>query len=207
MKIGIIGAGNIGATLAKLLVERDHEVIIANSRGPQTLAGLVESLGPRASAATVEEAAQAGEVVIEAIPFGKVATLPAAALAGKVLITASNYYPGRDGPMDLGGLTHSEYVHRQVPQAHVAKAFNTIYFEHLRVEGDRAKPAAQRRVIPFAASDGKAEAAAREIIEQLGFGALWLGALDAVKGIAEPGDRLYNKQLTLAEAEAILAER
>lgn len=206
MKIGIIGVGNIGGTLAALLVQRGHEVVIANSRGPQTLSERVAALGPRATADTVEGAARAAELVIEAIPFGRVSTLPADALADKVLVTAANYYPGRDGEVDLGGLTQSEHVHRQVPGAHVAKAFNTIYFEHLRVQGDSSKPMAERRVIPMAASDDVARTAARALVEELGFGVLDLGPLSAARGIAEPGDLLYNQDLTLAEAEAKLAE-
>ena len=137
MKIGIIGSGNIGGTLARLLLKAGHEVVVANSRGPETLSGLVAQLGPGASAATVEEAARMGEVVIEAIPFGKVDSLPRAELDGEVLISASNYYPRRDGDIDLGGLTQSEYLHSLLPKTHIAKAFNTIYWEHLGAEGDR----------------------------------------------------------------------
>ena len=204
MKIGIIGSGNIGASLARLLVGVGHEVVIANSRGPESLAGLVSELGDRATAATVEDAARQGELVIEAIPFGKLDTLPAEPLAGKVLISAANYYPGRDGEIDLGGVTQTEYLHRMLPKTHLAKAFNTIYFEHLRVEGDSSKPLEQRRVLPFAASDDTARAAAKSLIEELGFGPLDLGPLSAVAGISEPNDTLYNKQLSLADAKVVL---
>jgi len=204
MKIGIIGAGNIGASLARLLIDAGHEVLIANSRGPESLRGLVGELGDRASAATPEQAADQGELVIEAIPFGRLDTLPADALADKVLISAANYYPGRDGEMDLGGVTQTEYLHGLLPRTHVAKAFNTIFFKHLQVEGDASKPLEQRRVLPFAASDETARAAAQSLIEELGFGPLDLGALSAVAGISEPDGSLYNKQLTLAEAKAEL---
>lgn len=204
MKIGIIGAGNIGASLARLLVGVGHDVVIANSRGPESLAGLVAELGERASAGTPEQAAKHGELVIEAIPFGKLDTLPADALAGKVLISAANYYPGRDGEIDLGGVTQSEYLHRKLPNTQLAKAFNTIYFQHLRVEGDASKPLEQRRVLPFAASDDAARDAAKSLIEELGFGPLDLGPLSAVAGISEPDGTLYNKQLTLAEARAAI---
>ena len=146
-------------------------------------------------------------MVIEAIPFGKVHTLPRAELDGKVLITAANYYPGRDGEIDLQGLTESEYLHRLLPNTHIAKAFNTIYWEHLRVEGDTSKPAQERRVLPFAASDSKAESVARQIIEELGFGALFLGDLASVRGQSEPDGRLYNKQITLAQAQSMLADK
>lgn len=204
MKIGIIGSGNIGATLARLLVKLGHEVVIANSRGPESLSELISELGAGAKAATAEDAAKQGEIVIEAIPFGKLDTLPKDALAGKVLISAANLYPGRDGDIDLGGVTQTEYLQKLLPDTKIAKAFNTIYFEHLAHEGDPSKPMAERRVIPFAARDSEAETAARSIIEELGFGALFLGDFPKVRGISEPGDRLYNKQLSLSEAQSML---
>ncbi|HZD38531.1 MAG TPA: NAD(P)-binding domain-containing protein, partial [Actinomycetes bacterium] len=97
MRIGIIGSGNIGSTTARLFVDAGHEVAIANSRGPQTLTGLVGSLGERARAATAEQAAEFGEVVVVAIPFGRYRHLPADQLAGKIVADATNYYPARDG--------------------------------------------------------------------------------------------------------------
>lgn len=207
MRIGIIGAGNIGESLATLLVRAGHEVVIANSRGPDSLADLVGALGERASAATVADAARIADVVIEAIPFGKLDTLPKEELAGKVLITAANYYGARDGELDFGGRTQSEYLHAKLPRTHVAKAFNTIWFQHLRVEGDTSKPMEARRVIPFAASDREAEEAARTIIESLGFGPLFLGDLSQTRDVSEPGGLLYNKQLTVAEATQLLTTR
>ncbi|MAG35028.1 MAG: NADP oxidoreductase, partial [Dehalococcoidia bacterium] len=184
-----------------------HEVVIANSRGPESLGELIAKLGPGASAASVSEAARQGDLVIEAIPFGKVHTLPRAELEGKVLITAANYYPGRDGEIDLGGLTESEYLHRLLPKTHIAKVFNTIHWEHLRVEGDTSKTLAERRVLPFAASDVQAESRARQLIEELGFGPLFLGELAQVRGLSEPDDLLYNKQLTLAQAQSLVAAK
>jgi predicted dinucleotide-binding enzyme len=136
-----------------------------------------------------------------------VQTLPRAELAGKVLITASNYYPGRDGEIDLGGLTQSEYLHRLLPETHVAKVFNTIYWEHLRVEGDTDKPLPDRRVLPFAASDTQAESVARRLVEELGFGPLFLGNLAQTRGLSEPGGTLYNKQMTLAQAQQAVEGR
>jgi len=204
MKVGIIGSGNIGGTLAGLLVDAGYEVLLANSRGPESLAALVEQLGPRAAAVTVREASRDGDIVIEAIPFGKLHSLPRAELEGKVLLTASNYYPGRDGEIDLGGLTQSEYLHDLVPTTHLAKVFNTIYWEHLRVEGDTHKPLAERRALPFVATDDQAESVARQLIEELGFGPLFLGELPKARGVSEPGGTLYNKQLTLAQAERLI---
>ncbi len=204
MKIGVIGSGNIGGTLASLLLKAGHEVVIANSRGPESLSELVAKLGRGASAASVEEAASSGDVVIEAIPFSKLDTLPRAELEGKVLVTASNYIPRRDGELDLGGLTQSEYLHRLVPKTPIAKVFNTIYWEHLLAEGSTSKALAERRVLPFAASDAQAESVGRQLIEELGFGPLFLGDLAGVRGLSEPGDPLYNKQLTLAQAQSMI---
>src|SRR4051794_10068703 len=96
MRIGVIGSGRIGATFTRLAVEAGHEVAIANSRGPESLADLVAELGARAE--TVEGAAQFGEVVLVAIPFHGYDGLPAAAIAGRIVIDANNYYAGRDGP-------------------------------------------------------------------------------------------------------------
>src|SRR5215213_3697423 len=104
VKIGIIGAGNIGANAARLFAEAGHEVVISNSRGPETLSELVEEIGAGVRAVTLEEAADSGDVVLEAIPFGRFEELPADRLAGKIVIDASNYYPGRDGEIDLDGL-------------------------------------------------------------------------------------------------------
>ena len=204
MKIGIIGSGRIGGTLASLLLKAGHEVVIANSRGPESLGELIAKLGPRASAASVREAARTGDIVVEAIPFGKVHTLPRAELEGKVLITAANYNPGRDGEIDFGGLTQSEYLHRLLPKTHIAKVFNTIHWEHLPVEGDTSKALAERRVLPFAASDAQAESVARQLIEELGFGPLFLGELAQARGLSESHDTLMNKQFTLAQAQSVV---
>src|SRR5947207_704896 len=138
MKIGIIGAGHIGGTAARLFVDAGHDVVISNSRGPETLRDLIAQLGPKARAATAEEAARSGEVVLIAIPLKDYTTLPAAELRGKVLVDAMNYYPERDGhiaPLDSGESTSSELVAARLPGARVVKAFNTIWFEHLKTKG------------------------------------------------------------------------
>ena len=94
MRIGVIGAGHIGGTLAKLFVDAGHEVAVSNSRGPETLASLVEELGEPGQAATVADAARFGDVVVVAIPMGRYRQVPSDAVAGKVVIDANNYYPG-----------------------------------------------------------------------------------------------------------------
>ncbi|HNP74263.1 MAG TPA: NAD(P)-binding domain-containing protein [Kouleothrix sp.] len=206
MRIGIIGAGHIGATLARLLVGAGHEVAISNSRGPESLAGLVGALGAGAHAATVADAAAFGELVIEAIPFGRYATLPAPALAGKIVVTASNYYPQRDGTIDLGGRAQSELLTGHLAGARVVKAFNTIWYQHLQTQGDRSKPLEARRVIFLSGDDPAAKQVVADLVEQLGFGPLDLGALrDSAQ--QEPGAPIYNNDLTVAEARNMLAQR
>ena len=205
MRIGIIGAGNIGATLAQLLVNVGHEVTISNSRGPDTLRDLVRTLGSNAHAATVAEAAAFGDVVIEAIPFGRYRDLPADQLAGKIVVTASNYYPQRDGVLDLGGRAQSELIAAHLPGARVVKAFNTIWSEHLKRQGDTTKPLDHRRVIFLAGDDAAAKQIVIGLIIEIGFGPLDLGSLhDSVQ--QEPDTPIYNQDMTVAEARTVLAQ-
>ncbi len=206
MKIGIIGTGNIGGTLAGLLLDAGYEVLLANSRGPESLVDIVAELGAGAFAGSVRDVSSKSDVVIEAIPFGKLHTLPRLELDGKILITAANYYPARDGEIDLGAGTQTEYLQRLLPETHIAKAFNTIYYMHLRTEGDTSAPVEARRVLPFAATDETAATAARELTDALGFGPLYLGDLPSARGLSETNDLLYNKQMTLAEAQRALDE-
>jgi predicted dinucleotide-binding enzyme len=127
MNIGIIGSGNIGATAARLFADAGHEVAVSNSRGPESLVPLVKEIGPRGRAATVEDAADFGELVLVAMPFFAYETLPAEPLAGKVVVDAMNYYERRDGRIDFDGLTSSEVVARHLPNSRLVKAFNTMY--------------------------------------------------------------------------------
>src|SRR5581483_2504 len=144
MKIGVIGAGNIGSTAATLFVRAGHEVWIANSRGPESLGALAQEIG--ATPVTVEEACAAGDVVLVAIPLARYRELPVEPLAGKIVIDANNYYPSRDGQiaeLDDGSTTSSELLARHLSGARIVKAFNTIYFAHLAEQGDTARPREQ----------------------------------------------------------------
>jgi predicted dinucleotide-binding enzyme len=168
--------------------------------GPDSLADAVKELGERASAAKVSQTVERADVVVEAIPFGALDSLAGLPWEGKVLLSASNYYADRDGSIDLDGRTQAEYTASVVEGARVAKIFNTIYFEHLRTQGDPDRSLAKRRVLPFVADDSQAARAATELALELGFGPLFLGGLEATRGLAEPGDKLYNKEITLAQA-------
>src|SRR6478735_3806910 len=95
--IGLIGAGHIGSQLARLAVQHGYDVVVSNSRGPDTLRDLVKELGPRARAATPAEAAEAGDLVVVTVPLKNIGDVPVAPLAGKIVIDTNNYYPERDG--------------------------------------------------------------------------------------------------------------
>ena len=205
MNIGIIGAGNIGANAARLFAAARHEVALSNSRGPETLASLVEEIGPRASAVTVEEAAEFGEVVFEAIPFKDYETLPAGPLAGKVVVDAANYYEGRDGPIDFGGLTSSELLARHLPNTHLVKAFNTMYYETLASEGHPDAPPEGRLVLFVAGDDGEAKATVSRLIEEIGFTPIDTGSLREGGRKQQPGSPIYNRAMTPGEAREALA--
>lgn len=205
MNIGIIGAGHIGGTTAKLFVEAGHSVAISNSRGPETLRDLVAELGPNARAVTPEEAARFGEVVLLAIPLKDYLTLPADELRGKVVIDAMNYYPNRDGryeSLDSGRSTSSELVASHLRGARVVKAFNTIWFEHLRTKGNKSAPVDARRVIFVSGDDAEAKGIVSRLIEEIGFGPYDLGQLrDSAE--QQPDGDVYNKDITVAAARAI----
>jgi len=204
MRIGIIGAGNIGATVARLWLKAGHEVAISNSRGPDTLQTLVAELGNSAQALTLEDAARFGEVVLEAIPFGHYASLPAALLKGKILISAANYYPQRDGQIDLGGLSQSEFIAQHLPGVRLVKAFNTIYFKHLAQMGDTALPLDERIAIYVASDDAEAKATVSKLIEEIGFAPVDTGSLRESTR-QEPGSAIYNQPMKAKEARQILA--
>ncbi len=203
MKIGIIGAGHIGATAAKLFAIARHEVALSNSRDPKTLSDTVLDIGYGVVAATAEEAATFGDVVLEAIPFGRYRDLPADALTGKVVMSASNYYPERDGEIDFHGLTQTGLIAEHLLGAKVVKAFNTVFWQHLRDQGDVSKTLDERRAILIAGDDAAAKTLVTELIEGLGFAAVATGTL-AESSVQEPGADVYAKDLTAREAREMI---
>jgi predicted dinucleotide-binding enzyme len=177
--IGLIGSGHIGSTVARLAVDAGHEVVLSNSRGPDTLADLVEQLGPRARAATPAEAATAGEIVVVTIPLKAYRDVPVEPLRGKVVIDTNNYYPQRDGhiaELDDGSATSSELLQAHLPGSRVVKAFNNIQFGHLgtlqRPAGDR-----ERSVLAIAGDDRAAKQTVAEFLDSLGYDAYDVGPL------------------------------
>ncbi len=177
--IGLIGAGNIGSTVARLAVDAGHDVVLSNSRGPETLADLVADLGPRARAATAAEAAAAGDVVVVTVPLKAYREVPVEPLAGKVVIDTNNYYPQRDGQiaeLDDESTTTSELLQAHLPTSKVVKGFNNIYFEHLRA---LARPAGdpERSVLAIAGDDAAAKQSVTAFLDSLGYDAHDVGPL------------------------------
>ena len=208
MRIGMVGAGNIGGTLATLFTRVGHDVALANSRGPETLAGVVAELGPRAHAATVADAAAFGELVVVATPLSAYPTLPADAFAGRIVVDANNYYPSRDGhiaELDARSTTSTELLARRLPGARVVKAFNTINFAHLRDRGRPDAPAADRYAIPIAGDDAAAKAMLTGLIDEIGFSAVDTGTL-ADSWRQEPGAPVYGAEVQPDQAVALIAQ-
>lgn len=208
MKIGIVGAGMIGGTLATLFTRAGHEVALANSRGPETLADTIGELGPNAHAATAAAAASFGEVVVVAIPLKAYTALPVEPFAGRIVVDADNYYPQRDGQiaeLDAKTATSTGLLARRLDGARVLKAFNTIYFEHLRDRGDTGAPAAERFSIPIAGDDAEAKATLTDLIDQIGFSAVDTGLL-ADSWRQEPDTPVYGAEVQPDQAVALIAE-
>jgi predicted dinucleotide-binding enzyme len=177
--LATIGSGLIGGTVAALAVTAGYDVVLSNSRGPATLAGLAAELGPRARAATAAEAAAAGDLVLVSVPVLAYAALPAGALAGRVVLDTGNYYPGRDGQiaaLDAGELIDSEYLASQLPGALVVKVFNNIFYKHLL---NLARPAGapDRSALPIAGDDAAAKAASAGFIDAIGYDTVDAGLL------------------------------
>ena len=210
MKIGILGAGHIGKALARLLAEAGHEVGISNSRGPDsvvegagTLRDLAQQLGHGVKAFNNEDAARFGELVIETIPFGKYMDMPGVPMEGKIVIDTANYYPERDGQIDLGGLSESAFIARHLPQSRVVKAFNTIAAAHLEAQGDASRPLNERRAIFIAGDDQEAKNVVTKLIEEIGFAAVDTGSLEDSK-VQQPGTAIYGPDLSADQARTEL---
>lgn len=207
MKIGVIGAGYIGASSAKLFTEAGHEVAIANSRGPETLADVVKEIGSNIKAVTVEEAAKFGDIVMVSIPLGRYKELPAEAFDGKIVIDTNNYYPSRDGQiagLDENKTTSSEMLAEHLKGAKIVKGFNTIWYEHLKTQGDKDLPREERRAIFIAGDDAEAKDAVAKLINEIGFAAVDTGDLRDGGASQQPGTAIYNRDITAREAEALL---
>ncbi len=177
--IGLIGAGQIGSQLARLGVAHGYDVVISNSRGPETLRGLIAELGPKSRAVTPSEAAKSGDIVVVTIPLKAYRSVPAELLAGKVVIDTMNYYPSRDGhipELDDESTTTSELVQSHLAKSKVVKAFNHIYAADLTTDG-RPAGTKNRRALVIAGDDEEAKQAVTQLIDQFGFDTVDAGPL------------------------------
>lgn len=207
MKIGIIGAGNIGGTLARRLTALGHDVSIANSRGPETLAGLAAETGARA--VPVREAALGADVVVVTVPEGRIQSLPTGVLSeakpGVAVIDTGNYYPRRDGRIDgiEAGLPESSWVAQQLGRT-VIKAFNNIRAQHLLEQG-RPAGTPGRIALPVAGDDEAAKAVVLRLVDELGFDPIDAGSL-AESWRQQPGTPVYIADLDADSVRRGLAE-
>lgn len=204
--IGFIGSGHIGGQLARLAVAHGYAVVMSNSRGPETLAGLVDELGPGARAATPEEAATAGDLVVVTVPLKAYRDVPAAPLDGKVVIDTNNYYFERDGhiaELDDGSTTVSEMLQAHAPGARVVKAFNNITAADLTTTGSPAG-SPDRRALPIAGDDAEAKTLVSELLDEFGFDAVDAGPL-ADSWRYERDQPAYGVPMTVAEVPVKLA--
>jgi len=208
MRIGIIGAGNIGSALARRLTALGHDVSIANSRGPETLAELASETG--AKPVTVEQAARSGDLVIVTIPQKNISKLPSGLFNGVpdtlVVVDTGNYYPQqRDGRIDAieNGATESRWVADRLGRP-VVKVFNTIYARHL-LERGKPKGAAGRIALPVAGDDRGAKDVVFQLLDEMGFDAVDGGSLDE-SWRQQPGTPIYGADLDAAGARKALSE-
>jgi len=207
MKIGIIGAGEIGGTLTRRLTKLGHDVSVANSRPPETLADLARDTG--ANPVTARDAARAGKLVIVTIPEGKIPNLPRDLFAGVredvVVVDTGNYYPQRDGRIDdiENGMIESRWVSTQLRRP-VIKAFNTMNYKRL-LECGRAKQTPGRIALPIAGDDQRAKQTVMQLVDELGFDPIDDGGLDD-SWRQQPGTPVYDVDRDAAGVTQALKE-
>lgn len=205
--IGIIGAGEVGSHIAKAAIDVGHHVVIANSRGPETLAPLIEVLGPNARADTAAGAAAAGDFVIIAVPLKMQNDMPTDALADKVVIDTNNYMAWRDGHfpiVDSYEKSEHELRQEQLPRSRVAKAFTHIQAPRILTWG-RPKGAPDRLAMATSSDYADAIETVRDLYDQFGFDTVSVGPLSESWRIT-PGQPAWKQERhTIAELEANLA--
>ncbi|MFJ3717606.1 NADPH-dependent F420 reductase [Streptomyces sp. NPDC090057] len=209
MKIGIIGAGNIGGNLTRRLTALGHDVSVANSRGPETLRALAEETG--ATAVRAAEAADGAEVVVVTVPLKAVPGLPSGLLSGAAenvaVIDTGNYYPqqrdGRIAGIEDEGLTESRWTERHLGHP-VIKAFNGTYAQDLL---DRPRPAGdpERMALPVAGDDEAAKRVVRDLIDELGFDTVDAGGIDD-SWRQQPDTPVYGLRAGVEAVRKALAE-
>ena len=177
--VGIIGAGHIGSTLAKGFAKNGYDVVIANSRGPETLTDLVASIGDRARAATAQDAAEAGDIVVVTVPLKAIGEIPVAPLAGKTVLDTNNYYFERDGriaDLDEKKTTTSQMLQEHLRESTVVKAFNHIMAADILTDGSPAGTE-DRRALATSSDSDEAVALVTRIYDEFGFDTVNVGPL------------------------------
>jgi predicted dinucleotide-binding enzyme len=205
--IGIIGAGHIGSQVARKAVELGYDVVISNSRGPETLAALVAELGPRARAATPAEAAAAGDFAVVTVPFRSLGSVPVEPLAGKIVIDTGNYYWERDGhvpALDAFETTSSGLVQKHLPASKVAKAFNHIRYSEITTDGTPAGTP-NRRALATASDYPEASELVTRLYDEFGFDTVNIGPLSESWRV-ERDRPAYVARQTAAELSENLAK-
>jgi len=198
--IGFIGSGHIGGTVAGLAVAAGHNVVLSNSRGPDTLDDLVADLGPWASAATAAQAAERGEIVVVSIPLRAYQDVPVEPLAGKIVIDTNNYYWQRDGhfaELDDESTTSAELLQRHLPTSRVVKAFNSIQYLQLAADGQPAG-SDNRRALVIAGDDDEAKRVVSDLLDSFGYDVVDGGPL-AEGWRFEPDHPAYGPRFTADE--------
>jgi 8-hydroxy-5-deazaflavin:NADPH oxidoreductase len=204
--IGIIGSGHVGSNLAKAAVAHGYDVVISNSTGPDSLAGLVGELGQQATAATPEQAAAAADFAIVAIPITTVGQVPVEPLAGKVVIATIDYFPGRDGPIaeiDNGTTTAPGVLQAHLRASKVVRAFSMIDAADMSGDG-HPEGDPKRRALALAGDDADARKLVAGLYDQFGFDTVDLGGL-AESWRVDPGQAAFVTRQNLAELEANVA--
>jgi 8-hydroxy-5-deazaflavin:NADPH oxidoreductase len=177
--IGVLGSGHVGSSIAQAAIANGYDVVLSNSRGPQTLAGLVQELGPHARAATPTEAAAQGDFAVVAIPLTTVDQVPVEPLAGKVVIATINYFPDRLGhvaEIDDGTTTAPGILQAHLPTSRVVRAFSMIDAADMSGDG-HPEGDPQRRALGLAGDDPGAKQLVTRLYNQFGFDAVDIGGL------------------------------
>ena len=214
MRIGIVGAGKIGSTVARLVLAAGHDVALSNSRGPESLRSLVAELGPHAHAMSADDAARYGDVALLAVPWRSRDALPSPdTVKGKIVIDAMNQYTASGGLERLDPSTSaSEETLKRLPGARLVKAFNTIWFRHLGERGRSDLPVGERHAIFLAGDDPDAKRVVSRLIEEIGFAPVDTGAaprrVDAAAsrcstGLPDPPSSFHNQVLTGVEGHTL----
>jgi len=204
--IGIIGSGHVGRNLAQAAVAHGYDVVLSNSQGPGSLAGLVSELGPRARAATPDQAAADGDFAIVAIPITTIDQVPVEPLAGKVVIATINYFPqrlGRIAEIDDGTITAPGLLQAHLPASKVVRAFSMINAGEMSGDGyPQGDP--KRRALALAGDDPAAKQLVAGLYDEFGFDALDIGGLDESWRL-DAGQPAFVTRQNLAELEANVA--